>query len=49
MPSSSRTPVRLSADGKSSTVLDSIHQAISLLQSAVDANRIAHFQPSTAW
>ncbi|ORY81232.1 ras guanine nucleotide exchange factor domain-containing protein [Leucosporidium creatinivorum] len=47
-PSSSRAPVRLSADGKSSSVLDSIHQAITLLQNAVDANRVAHFQPSTA-
>lgn len=47
--SSSRASTRLSADGQFSSVLDSIHQAITLLQSAVDANRIAHFQPSTAW
>lgn len=30
-------------------VVESIQNAISLLQGAVEANRIPHFQPSTAW
>lgn len=30
-------------------VLESIQQAIALLQNAVLANRVTHFQPSTAW
>ncbi|UZJ56729.1 hypothetical protein CBS101457_006049 [Exobasidium rhododendri] len=34
--------------GIPSSVLDPIYQAISLLRNAVQANRVAHFQPSTA-
>jgi hypothetical protein len=38
-----------STAGAEGGVLDSIQQAITLLQSAVIASRVAHFQPSTAW
>ena len=37
-----------SSEGSSYTVLDPIYHAIALLHNAVRANRVAHFQPSTA-
>lgn len=36
------------SSSSSSTILDPIHHAITLLHNAVRANRVAHFQPSTA-
>ncbi|KAI5477802.1 ras GEF [Pseudohyphozyma bogoriensis] len=45
IPSAASTSSRPVSEGG---VLESIQQAISLLQSAVAANRVSHFQPSTA-
>ena len=50
-PSRSPTPTAntyLGSNRTGSSVLDPIYHAISLLHNAVQANRVAHFQPSTA-